>query len=233
MANFDQNIADFAKAILARREEMGEDNWQKLFIKSEGRSLSSSLRRSISIPHNPCAEIDMPRQPMERVEIDLPCDYDIDDNSIEFGLRQAREMRLPTGSLSRKMYIKTLWEDNRVESDQEMKQAAEDLLRSMRDFMRQHLNAQTSKPCCEVDLPQTPRTIEHLSCDPYRFIGVDMARPNEAAFTALDASRFFEDEVIEVSKQQSCVFNANSAHLKCAVNPTGDCETCPHFEEKI
>jgi hypothetical protein len=33
-----------------------------------------------------------------------------------------------------------------------------------------------------------------------------------------------------VDKQQACRFNAHSAFLRCAVNPTGVCELCPHYE---
>jgi hypothetical protein len=27
----------------------------------------------------------------------------------------------------------------------------------------------------------------------------------------------------------TCQYNARSAHLRCAVNPSGPCETCPHY----
>lgn len=33
-------------------------------------------------------------------------------------------------------------------------------------------------------------------------------------------------------KKDQCIYNANSIYLQCAVNPKGDCKTCPHFEPK-
>lgn len=31
----------------------------------------------------------------------------------------------------------------------------------------------------------------------------------------------------------SCVYNAKSPYLRCAVNPDGNCGDCPHFEKEI
>ena len=30
----------------------------------------------------------------------------------------------------------------------------------------------------------------------------------------------------------SCRFNAHSPYLRCAVNPDGPCESCPHYQSK-
>lgn len=30
----------------------------------------------------------------------------------------------------------------------------------------------------------------------------------------------------------TCRFNARSAYIRCAVNPSGPCESCPHYEPK-
>ena len=30
----------------------------------------------------------------------------------------------------------------------------------------------------------------------------------------------------------SCRFNAHSPYIRCAVNPSGPCENCPHYEQK-
>ncbi|MDB9314088.1 DUF6464 family protein [Spirulina sp. CS-785/01] len=35
-----------------------------------------------------------------------------------------------------------------------------------------------------------------------------------------------------VDRQRSCRYNAHSAFLRCAVNPSGPCETCVHYEPK-
>ncbi|RMF21555.1 MAG: hypothetical protein D6756_12215 [Cyanobacteria bacterium J083] len=29
-----------------------------------------------------------------------------------------------------------------------------------------------------------------------------------------------------------CLYNAHSPYLRCAINPTGDCKTCQHYEAK-
>ncbi len=31
----------------------------------------------------------------------------------------------------------------------------------------------------------------------------------------------------------SCQFNARSSHLRCAVNPTGDCKTCSQYQARL
>lgn len=33
-----------------------------------------------------------------------------------------------------------------------------------------------------------------------------------------------------VQRQRTCRFNANSAFLKCAVNPSGSCSDCQHYQ---
>lgn len=35
-----------------------------------------------------------------------------------------------------------------------------------------------------------------------------------------------------VNKRATCKFNANSAFLLCAVNPTGPCSSCNHYQPK-
>lgn len=30
-----------------------------------------------------------------------------------------------------------------------------------------------------------------------------------------------------------CKYNARSPHLRCAVNPAGDCKNCQHFEKRL
>lgn len=30
----------------------------------------------------------------------------------------------------------------------------------------------------------------------------------------------------------SCQFNAHSPYIRCAINPSGPCEDCPHYEAK-
>ena len=30
----------------------------------------------------------------------------------------------------------------------------------------------------------------------------------------------------------NCRNNAHSPYIRCAINPSGPCETCPHYEEK-
>ncbi|HAX89873.1 MAG TPA: hypothetical protein DCY91_27325 [Cyanobacteria bacterium UBA11370] len=30
----------------------------------------------------------------------------------------------------------------------------------------------------------------------------------------------------------SCQFNARSAYIRCAVNPSGPCQNCPHYQPK-
>jgi Family of unknown function (DUF6464) len=35
-----------------------------------------------------------------------------------------------------------------------------------------------------------------------------------------------------VDRQRTCKYNASSAFLLCAVNPSGPCSTCSHYEPK-
>jgi hypothetical protein len=35
-----------------------------------------------------------------------------------------------------------------------------------------------------------------------------------------------------IDKKSTCQYNAHSAFLLCAVNPTGPCEQCRHYEPK-
>ena len=42
-----------------------------------------------------------------------------------------------------------------------------------------------------------------------------------------------EDRMTLVFKlADNCIYRSNSPHLKCAVNPKGDCQTCPYKEVK-
>jgi Family of unknown function (DUF6464) len=36
-----------------------------------------------------------------------------------------------------------------------------------------------------------------------------------------------------VDRQKTCQYNADSAFLLCAVNPSGPCSTCSHYEPKV
>jgi Family of unknown function (DUF6464) len=36
-----------------------------------------------------------------------------------------------------------------------------------------------------------------------------------------------------VDRQQTCQYNANSAFLLCAVNPSGPCSICTHYQPKV
>lgn len=36
-----------------------------------------------------------------------------------------------------------------------------------------------------------------------------------------------------VDRKSTCRYNAHSAFLRCAVNPTGPCELCQHYEPDI
>ena len=44
----------------------------------------------------------------------------------------------------------------------------------------------------------------------------------------------FADEEVYLAHigDPSCRFNAHSSYLRCAVNPSGPCETCPHYQSK-
>lgn len=34
---------------------------------------------------------------------------------------------------------------------------------------------------------------------------------------------------IDITEKEKCIYDANSPYLKCAVNPTGNCNSCKHF----
>ena len=49
-----------------------------------------------------------------------------------------------------------------------------------------------------------------------------------------ELERNFPDEEVYQTHigDPRCRFNAHSSYLRCAVNPSGPCETCPHYQPK-
>lgn len=44
--------------------------------------------------------------------------------------------------------------------------------------------------------------------------------------------RYYLDGVGYLIGDISCQYNARSGYLRCAINPSGSCEGCPHYEPK-
>ena len=48
----------------------------------------------------------------------------------------------------------------------------------------------------------------------------------------LPSDRYYLDGVGYLVGDITCQFNARSAYIRCAVNPSGPCDGCPHYEAK-
>ncbi|MCT7959182.1 DUF6464 family protein [Laspinema sp. D1] len=49
---------------------------------------------------------------------------------------------------------------------------------------------------------------------------------------AIPADRHYVEGVGEVTGDITCLYNARSAYLRCALNPEGPCETCRQYEPR-
>lgn len=48
-----------------------------------------------------------------------------------------------------------------------------------------------------------------------------------------EQDNFFDDDIyLPYIGDISCNYNARSPYLRCAVNPEGPCENCPHYQSK-
>lgn len=64
--------------------------------------------------------------------------------------------------------------------------------------------------------------------DKFFVFGIDFAKPNTNDFTVLVEHNFLNQPIGD----RDCKHNAQSLHLRCAVNPCGPCEGCSFFEPK-
>lgn len=48
----------------------------------------------------------------------------------------------------------------------------------------------------------------------------------------LPPDRYYLEGVGYLVGDITCEFNARSAYIRCAVNPNGPCENCPHYEAR-
>jgi hypothetical protein len=55
-------------------------------------------------------------------------------------------------------------------------------------------------------------------------------RRNEVSWHEYD-NQFIEPERYSIG-DVTCQFNAHSPYIRCAVNPSGPCQNCPHYEAK-
>lgn len=58
-------------------------------------------------------------------------------------------------------------------------------------------------------------------------------RPIRGAYpagTPLSADHQYVEGIGYLLGDLSCRFNAKSAHIRCAVNPSGPCQECPYYE---
>ena len=67
-------------------------------------------------------------------------------------------------------------------------------------------------------LKRTQRIIEYLSC-------------NEL-LNNIDGDRYLSVTSKLTIGDISCLYNAQSPYLRCAINPSGSCEDCPHYEKR-
>ncbi|TYQ29899.1 DUF6464 family protein [Pseudanabaena sp. UWO310] len=73
--------------------------------------------------------------------------------------------------------------------------------------------------------------ILHRTQSHYRQINLAIATPLALKLTALPpADLTYIDGFGYAIGQVSCKYNARSAYLRCAVNPSGACQDCCHYD---
>jgi hypothetical protein len=65
-----------------------------------------------------------------------------------------------------------------------------------------------------------------------RYVNRERETPNTDSRTPSVADRYYLEGVGYLIGDISCKFNARSGYMRCAVNPSGPCQDCRHYEPR-